>query len=361
MKGYNVTMDSTGSNDWKTFYDNGVFYVFQVIIIGSNTALLTLLAYAILNVANISKQWIHYVGIGLEVIGALGRVIFFIDPSGCYRLIPTQISSAIFYTCFPFTLMNCLLLALYFQEIIKGKDVKVSYFIKRTQWLFYLICGILLVLIIIIPITRTFVIFDTIRIVVILGFALISALVGVLYVVTAIQLFITLQKMKNNLKKSQKQLLATRFIVTGIVLAFMIFTMVFSRLARTPPVVELMGSMVVAAITVVGLICAVGLVALSTTKDKKKETKTKATQTGTKGRSTRGDTVKGNDDDSDDDSDDDDDDKEGGSKDKEKKESKEEDLKSLEGDDDDDDKEGGSKDKEKKDSKEEESSGDQSS
>jgi len=279
ISGYNVTVDDLGENQWKAFYDNGIFYVFQVIIIAGNTVLLSLLAYSVILVSRVSKQYIQIAGIVLESIGALARVIFYIDPSGCYRLIPTEISGSVFYACFPFTLANCLLNSLYFQETLSGKDIVLTYFIKKTRWLFYLVLGILFVLILVIPITRTFVFFSQVRLIVVIGFIIISTAIAVLYIVTAVQLFQTLNKLDQGMKESRKRLLAVRFIITAIVLIFMIITMIISRITRTPAIIEVMGSLVVALITAVGLLCAITLVSLTAFKPKPTETKATKTQT----------------------------------------------------------------------------------
>jgi len=285
---YNVTLNDDGINAWRDFFESGAMIVFQVLVIGSNLALLIIIIYVFINISLISKQWIHIVGIVLEFLGAISRVFFYIDPSGAYRVIPTSISGPFFYACFPFSLMNCLLMSLYFQETLRSKQLKVYYFITRTQWLFYTVVGILLVLIILIPVTRSLTVFDTIRTIVIIGYIVVSVAIAVLYTITAIQLFETIRgTMKDRIKKSKRTLLATRFIVTASCLVAMILIMILSRFLRTPATVGIAGSLLICAITAVGILNGISLIILNakkpktveTAKTKKKDTKTSSGNT----------------------------------------------------------------------------------
>jgi hypothetical protein len=291
---YNITVNDDGVNVWRDFFESGAMIVFQVLVIGSNLALLIIIVYVFINISQISKQWIHIVGISLEFLGCLARVFFYIDPSGAYRVLPTSISAPFFYACFPFTLMNCLLMSLYFQETLRAKQLKVYYFITRTQWLFYTVVGILLVLIILIPATRFLTAFDVIRTIVIIGYITVSVCVVVLYTVTAIQLFETLRgNLKGRIKKSKRRLLAIRFILTASCLVAMIFIMIFSRFLRTPATVGIAGSILICAITSVGIVNGISLVILNSKKGKTTgetaKTKDKDTKTSTTGGHTRKD------------------------------------------------------------------------
>jgi len=276
---YNITVNDDGINVWRDFFESGAMIIFQVLVIGSNLALLIIIFYVLMNISFISKQWIHIVGIFLELLGALARVFFYIDPSGAYRVIPTSYSSPFFYACFPFSLMNCLLMSLYFQETLRSKQLKIYYFITRTQWLFYTVVGILLVLIILIPVTRSLTAFDIIRNVVIIGYIVVSVAIALLYVITGVQLYQKVTSAFNDrIKKSKKRFLAIRFIVTASCLIMMIVIMLVSRFLRTPATVGVAGSLLICAITAVGIINGVSLLAINS---KKPKTATKQTRTAT--------------------------------------------------------------------------------
>jgi len=170
-------------------------------------------------------------------------------------------------------------MSLYFQETLRSKQLKIYYFITRTQWLFYTVVGILLVLIILIPVTRSLTIFDNIRTVVIIGYIVVSVAVAVLYVITGVQLYQKVTSTLNDrIKKSKKRFLAIRFIVTASCLVMMIIIMIVSRFLRTPATVGIAGSLLICAITAVGIINGVSLLAINS---KKPKTATKQTRTAT--------------------------------------------------------------------------------
>jgi len=108
---------------------------------------------------------------------------------------------------FPFGLMNCLLISLYFHETLHLASIKINMFItSKTKWIFYILCGIMLALLIFAAVSRVTVIFESVRVIVVIIYAVIGLGIAIFHTITAKEL---LENVKNiiNKKASEDNLL----------------------------------------------------------------------------------------------------------------------------------------------------------
>jgi len=134
----------------------------------------------ILFIQSNNRNPIHLINIISEFLGATARLIYFTDPMGCYRILATQFNIAVFIFMFPFTLINCLLLALYFQDTLRSKDIKVFHFITpKTSWIFYSLCILSILILIFVPILRSTAFYDSYRLICVIIIAAIAVGIGI--------------------------------------------------------------------------------------------------------------------------------------------------------------------------------------
>jgi len=263
-----------------------------------NFAILVIVAYLGLIISKLQKNPIHLLNIISEFLGALARIIYFIDPMGCYRVIPTSINIAVLVFMFPFGLINSLLLFLYFQETLHLKDIKVFTFIRKTQWIFYVTCIILLVILVFIPITKETTFYDTYRLICVIVIAIIAVVVAVFYIVSGVQIIDTLKKISggNKNKKEKRRQLSVRIIVTASCLFVMVILFFISRAngLRSPAGYLISNTIAVLAVTVAGLFSLITLVIMNTKGPTPSTStqKTKATKTSDGSTKKDGDTMK---------------------------------------------------------------------
>jgi len=278
-------LDASEINKWEQFVNTPVVVICQIIIFLPNFAILVIVAYLGLIISKLQKNPIHLLNIISEFLGALARIIYFIDPMGCYRVIPTSINIAVLVFMFPFGLINCLLLSLYFQETLHLKDIKVFTFIRKTQWIFYVTCIILLVILVFIPITKETTFYDTYRLICVIVIAIIAVVIAVFYIVSGVQIIDTLKKISggNKNKKEKRRQLSVRIIVTASCLFVMVILFFISRAngLRSPAGYLISNTIAVLAVTVAGLFSLITLVIMNT-KGVKSSTSTQKTKTSTK-------------------------------------------------------------------------------
>jgi len=291
---YTVLITANETNRWKQFVDTPVVFICQVIVFGGNIAICILVAYLSLMIAQLKKNPIHLLNIISEFLGAFSRLIFFVDPMGAYRVVNTSVSSGFLVFMFPFGLINCLLLSLYFQESMRLKDIKVFNYVKQTQWLFYTVCVVLVVLLVFVPILKLTGFYDTYRLIVVIIIASIGAIIAIFYIISGVQIINTLKQNFSDQTASKRKQLSIRIVVTASCILLMCLMLFITRATflRSPAGYLIGLTIAASAGSAVGIFSLVSLIVINTrgastsSKDTKKTQQSK-TMEKTQGNTTR--------------------------------------------------------------------------
>jgi len=262
-----------------------VVLICQIIVFLPNIAIIVIVAYLVLLIARFKKNPIHILNIISEFLGALARLIYFIDPMGSYHVITTSLNIGIFVFMFPFGLINCLLLSLYFQESMRPKEVKIFFYLRKTKWIFYAACILLLVILVFIPITRETTFYDTYRLICVIVIAIIAAAIAVFFIISGVQIIDTLNAMGiSGSSGDKKRQLSARIIVTASCLFVMVILFFISRATplRSPAGYLISITIAVTAVTAVGLFSLASLLVIITKVSPSSTRRTKATKTSSK-------------------------------------------------------------------------------
>jgi len=187
LNGTTAYYDDTGVNEFYLFCsDLGGQIVIIAVVIVSNTVAIVFVVYAyIVKFMNVAcAKLVKYIIVGMvfELIGALFRVIANIDPAGCLRVLPTSYGNIFVIAGAAFTLIDCLLMALYLHETRTLKKMKVNTWITtKTQWVFYVICAIMFAISVITALARLTEAFDMINVIAILVLAVINICIGIFF------------------------------------------------------------------------------------------------------------------------------------------------------------------------------------
>jgi len=133
-----------------------------------------------------NKNPLYIVNVVFELIGAICRILFFLDPVNGWRLLTSESTSLITNVMIPWTTSNCLLTALYLHESMQMKSLKINTFISnKTQWIFYLSIAILIAPLVVVIVFIATPLFAQTRLPVALIYIISTGLVGIYYAITA--------------------------------------------------------------------------------------------------------------------------------------------------------------------------------
>jgi len=295
LNGTTAYYDDTGVNEFYLFCsDLGGQIVIIAVVIVSNTVAIVFVVYAyIVKFMNVAcAKLVKYIIVGMvfELIGALFRVIANIDPAGCLRVLPTSYGNIFVIAGAAFTLIDCLLMALYLHETRTLKKMKVNTWITtKTQWVFYVICAIMFAISVITALARLTEAFDMINVIAILVLAVINICIGIFFGITSFKLLNTITKYES-LDPAYVKKLAARLFVTCF---FFLFWIAIILIAATPfsnhPYTHALLSMAIK--TSFAVICIINMLSLINAKKrassstKTSKTKTSKTSDGSKSKS----------------------------------------------------------------------------